>query len=653
MRIIYTMILVLIMGVQCIPAKAQQTYNISDVKQKFTRWFKTMDHNRSIYNRYNDSIFLIHDHDRWVKFFYKRARINTAIYNSNKLCTDSIKAIIQQPWAKTDTAVCRTFFNAFFDNYVKNKSTDPFELIDMCDRIESIQSSLPDSLKFTNYLNAWRGASYFQIWNITKDREHLQKSYDYYKMCTIPEAKRYANSQSFYIMCMAALCIHHYTINGIETTTDLRHRIRDLRIYIKHHHDFFDQNPKNYNSVVKRLNAADENLIRNIYMVDTTTLPKKTANRMMRKLVAANLRNLNLTDQTFLRTALMRIHLNETTPKEVLEQFLPRYKKAMAEMQGKRFSSSEFSQHLTPYSTLFYLNDIADIPYRKKRKNVLMMCHDIETAFQHRSDQQAVTNFVKDLNIYVTYSRITKYLKPKERIDFLTNLSVSTNVTTYAHLVHVSKIATTLTASIIDHQPELLTGYLGCKTANSVKRHKQQILNYVRKAAIYHDLGKNAIIPVVDNDYRPITDMEYQIIKRHPEMGVKYLKLDQQLGKYHDTTRGHHKWYNGKGGYPDNFDNTTSPYRIMIDIITLSDCMQAATERIGRNYKNQKTLENVMGEFRRDAGTRYNPNLIKFIDTNPELAQELNNLLNDGWVEIYYNIYSKYFVQGKQKGVSI
>lgn len=204
-----------------------------------------------------------------------------------------------------------------------------------------------------------------------------------------------------------------------------------------------------------------------------------------------------------------------------------------------------------------------------------------------------------------------------------------------------------LMESLVDNQPQLLVGYLGCKTEGSVRRHKRRFVEFVREAALYHDLGKNTIIPVVDNDYRPLTDQEFKIVKRHPEMGLKYLALDPKLAKYHDTTLGHHKWYNGKGGYPADFDNTRSPYRIMIDIITLSDCMQAATERVGRNYKDGKTFDAVMGEMRRDAGTRYNPDLVSHIDAHPGLAQKLNHLLEDGWMDIYYNIYSQYFVRNR------
>lgn len=70
--------------------------------------------------------------------------------------------------------------------------------------------------------------------------------------------------------------------------------------------------------------------------------------------------------------------------------------------------------------------------------------------------------------------------------------------------------------------------------------------------------------------------------------------------------------------------------------------MQAATERVGRNYKDGKTFDMVMEEFRRDAGTKYNPDLVKFIDSHEDVARDLAALVGDAWVDIYFNIYSKY-----------
>lgn len=80
----------------------------------------------------------------------------------------------------------------------------------------------------------------------------------------------------------------------------------------------------------------------------------------------------------------------------------------------------------------------------------------------------------------------------------------------------------------------------------------------------------------------------------------------------------------------------------MIDIITLCDCMQAATERVGRNYKQEKSFEKVMEELRAGAGTRYNPDLVKLIDDIPELYKELERIAIYGWPDIYYEIYKNY-----------
>ncbi len=50
-----------------------------------------------------------------------------------------------------------------------------------------------------------------------------------------------------------------------------------------------------------------------------------------------------------------------------------------------------------------------------------------------------------------------------------------------------------------------------------------------------------------------------------------------------------------------------------------------------------------MAEFRKDAGVRYNPDLVTLIDKHPDLGKKLADLIEDGWIEIYYNIYSHYF----------
>ena len=116
------------------------------------------------------------------------------------------------------------------------------------------------------------------------------------------------------------------------------------------------------------------------------------------------------------------------------------------------------------------------------------------------------------------------------------------------------------------------------------------------------------------------------------------------MARFKDITNGHHKFYNGKGGYPADFDNTASPERIMIDIITLCDCLDAATDCYGRNYHQAKTVRQVLAEFERDSGVRYNPDIVRFLCDSPELDKQLQTIAGEKRLEIYYQTYQKYFM---------
>lgn len=301
------------------------------------------------------------------------------------------------------------------------------------------------------------------------------------------------------------------------------------------------------------------------------------------------------------------------------------------------------SDYLTPLYVFLIINDVADVPISQKKKTIWKLSEDMVTTLSKRKDFQGNTDFVRELFLLSTHRRLVKYLSYKQMLRFVSGLNVSTQVTTYAHSVHVAKIAKVLLNGVLKYKPELLKGVFGYKTTEEVLKHKRTLRWFIYEAGMIHDVGKNAIVSVVNNEYLPLTDDEFSIIRLHPRLGDIFLNAVPGWENFHDTTVGHHKWYNGKGGYPADFDNTKSPIRFLIDIVTLSDCLQAATECVGRNYRISKTFEVVMPELRAGAGTKYNPDLVALIDAYPKLAKKLHLLVENGWIEIYYHIYSRFF----------
>ena len=601
--------------------------------------FEVLAKNRALYNTYNDSIFLIKDHGQWVNFFQRRALKNHQIFAANKVALDNIFGYFQK-----DTVRCECYSDLMeaFALYRQKGADDPFIALEICKILDQFNQQAPDSLKGNSLVDVWRGVTYAILANIGNDSTKYMEASQSFKRILEPQTARDTNIHWAYPVALCNLLQAPYFKTKTISMKEHQAYYRMLKEWYQTHSNDTIFSQTIMRKIKENVLLHDEYLVRNLYMSDTTVLDKQVAESLMHKIVKRNLANKQLSDISFIRTLAMQVWLKDMPASEAVKRWMARYKKIWKNIKKKRLSSVQLKAYISPFFTFFYLNDLADESYGKKRRIVKRMCADIELVYQHRLDQQTTTDYIKYLNILTTYNRVTKYLTPKERIHFLNSLNVATQVTTYAHSVHVSMIAEVLMKGILKYQPELLIGALGDLQISEVVRHQKKYIDFAHDAAMYHDLGKNSIISVVNNDYRPLTDEEFAIIKRHPELGLQYLELAPSLKKFHDTTLGHHKWYNGKGGYPMSFDNTKSPMRILIDMVTLSDCMQAATERVGRNYKGEKNFDTVMAEFRRDAGVRYNPDLVALIDAHPDLAKKLANLINEGWVEIYYNIYSQF-----------
>ena len=620
-------------------------HTIEEAKQMLRQCFSTLTVNRKTYNQYNDSVFTITNHDDWVEFFKRRAIKNHQLFMENKLAIETIRKYFDKANGYKPNEVYNTLSNEM-GSYIE--TSDPFLSMHLLRVLEDYYTSgeCPDSVN--NLLATYNAATYFckQIYNISGDETYIAKGYQLIKATLNADPKKY----QYYNYCLTHALRTSSTLSFINTKVETideakEHNTMLLKI-LNDPSVIYDNAFINEADVKETRHIAEsfnERVVRNYYINDTTVIDNAIADSIMRATISRSNAAAKTDYRTRLRHLLFKVTLGDITMKEARKEALTYYKSVRATlMASKNLTPQQMQSFILPFFTFFYINDMADVPNNAKCKTVKAMCNDIVTAYNKVTNQQQNTDHIKYLNQLVTYQRVNKYLTPNERVNFLNRLIVSTQVTTYAHSVHVGTIAKMLMQSILDHEPELLTGMLGCRDANEVKRKKKDFMTFIHEAALYHDLGKNLMIPIVTNDYRPLYDEEFAIIKRHPELGLQYLELSPDLARYHDTTLGHHKWYNGKGGYPDSFDNTKSPYRTLIDLLTLSDCMQAATEQVGRNYKGEKTFDTVMEEFRQQAGTRFNPDLVRFIDEHADLADQLRDNLNTDWYNIYYDIYSQY-----------
>jgi HD-GYP domain-containing protein (c-di-GMP phosphodiesterase class II) len=172
----------------------------------------------------------------------------------------------------------------------------------------------------------------------------------------------------------------------------------------------------------------------------------------------------------------------------------------------------------------------------------------------------------------------------------------------------------------------------------SLPESRHRLIDFAYHAALCHDFGKLFIIDTIFVYGRDLLDMEFDEIRQHPDIGYMLLSANSSTKQYADVARGHHVWYDGSQGYPDAFDTSGNPLKTVIDIVALADCMDAATDSVGRSYREGKTLEKYEQEVILGAGTRYaswGPDLLRDARTRSELEY----LLGEGRLNLYRETY--------------
>ena len=209
---------------------------------------------------------------------------------------------------------------------------------------------------------------------------------------------------------------------------------------------------------------------------------------------------------------------------------------------------------------------------------------------------------------------------------------------TYVHTVSVAAITKYLAEQLIMRRPDLFLGIEDTKSLEEIALRKDEVVNFIYNAALLHDIGKLFIIETILTYGRNLLESEAGFIKVHTVVGASLLKRYPGTAEYADVALGHHRWYDDSQGYPDDFRIKDSKYKTAISIVQAADCLDAATDTIGRSYKQGKSLDEVIAEIKAESGTRYAPYVADLLD-KPEVKNELDRLLTVGRDENYRGAY--------------
>ena len=306
------------------------------------------------------------------------------------------------------------------------------------------------------------------------------------------------------------------------------------------------------------------------------------------------------------------------------------------EQGNKKFVAREM--YVTIITPLEYLLTIDADNITEEESQTLVGIYEKLVEYAFRMPKTGVLSFMLTFihNIFRDYIIVSGGLSLK---DMCLRIMAAMHPTTYVHTLNVAAITKYLTAKLIDRNPELLVGVCGAKNADEVVQNREKIEEFAYDGALLHDIGKIFIVETIITYWRKLLDSEWELIKSHTVAGASLLRRFTNTAEFAELAMGHHKWYDDSKGYPEEFHMADAKYPTLVSLLSVADCLDAATDSIGRTYKEGKSLDEVCGELEADSGTRYAPYAVELL-RDPEIKNELNRLLSEGRDENYRNTYS-------------
>lgn len=150
---------------------------------------------------------------------------------------------------------------------------------------------------------------------------------------------------------------------------------------------------------------------------------------------------------------------------------------------------------------------------------------------------------------------------------------------------------------------------MSCSVGQSMDFTDREIQD-LRLTALLHDVGKIGISENILGKPGRLTDQEYFLVKKHPEIGEKIVAKVELLQPLAVSIRQCHERFDGKG-YPDGIVGTEIDLKARI--IAVADTFDFL--RSDLSFRRALSVDDSLREINKVAGTQLDPHVVKlFVD---------------------------------------
>jgi HD-GYP domain-containing protein (c-di-GMP phosphodiesterase class II) len=134
----------------------------------------------------------------------------------------------------------------------------------------------------------------------------------------------------------------------------------------------------------------------------------------------------------------------------------------------------------------------------------------------------------------------------------------------------------------------------------------EEELEWLVHGALLHDLGKLIVAEEILEKPGPLTEEEWKVVKRHPDVGARMIEPLESLSGALPVIRHHHERPDGTG-YPDGLEGDEIP--IAARIVATVDAYDVMLR--GRPYRTKSSPAEALQELRRGAGGQFDVRVVE------------------------------------------
>ena len=126
----------------------------------------------------------------------------------------------------------------------------------------------------------------------------------------------------------------------------------------------------------------------------------------------------------------------------------------------------------------------------------------------------------------------------------------------------------------------------------------------LQNLALIHDIGNIGVPDSIIRKKGPLTELEYETLKKHTDYGKTILQDMTVIRKAAEVAETHHERYDGKG-YPNGLSGDEIP--VEARIIAVADAFDSMTS--DRAFRKKLNKEEILKQFEEGRGTQFDPGM--------------------------------------------